>query len=108
MRQYSTPKIKFHLKGDELETVLAGTCYLTFGTIDTATDKFTEKFDATYEVETEKGKTYLVATLTQAQTAMFDANTNAYAQFRSKNGTSSVVSSIAPVRVLPTIKAKEL
>lgn len=108
MRQYSTPKIKFHLKGDDLDTVLSGTCYLTFGTLDTSTDTFTEKFDATYETETENGQTYLVATLTQAQSAMFDANSNAYVQFRSKTGDSSVVSSIAPVRVLPTIKAKEL
>ena len=108
MRRYSTPKLKFHLKGDELDTVLAGTCYLTFGTLDTSTDTFTEKFDATYEVETENGKTYLVATLTQEQSAMFDANANAYVQFRSVTGDSSVVSSMAMVRSLPTIKGKVL
>lgn len=108
MRQYSTPKIKFHLKGDNLSTVLSGTCYLTFGTLDDATNAFTEKFDATYETETENGQTYLVATLTQAQSAMFSANSNAYVQFRSVVDGSSIVSSIAPVRVLPTIKAKEL
>ena len=108
MRRYSTPKLRFHLKGDNLETVLKGTCYLTFGTLDTSTDTFTEKFDATYEVETENGQTYLVATLTQAQSAMFDANTNAYVQFRSKQGTSSIVSSITAIRVLPTIKGEVL
>lgn len=108
MRRYSTPKLRFHLKGDNLETVLKGTCYLTFGTLDTSTDTFTEKFDATYEVETENGQTYLVATLTQAQSAMFDANTNAYVQFRSKQGTSSIVSSITSIRVLPTIKGEVL
>lgn len=108
MRRYSTPKLRFHLKGNDLETVLSGTCYLTFGTLDTSTDTFTEKFDATYEVETENGQTYLLATLTQAQSAMFDANTNAYVQFRSKQGTSSIVSSITAIRVLPTIKGEVL
>ena len=108
MRRYSTPKLKFHLKGDELDAVLSGTCYLTFGTLDADTGAFTEKFDADYEVETDNGQTYLVATLTQEQSAMFDANTNAYVQFRSVTGDSSVVSSMAMVRSLATIKGQVL
>lgn len=108
MRQYSTPTIKFCLKGDDLDLALAGTGYLTFGKLDETTNKFTELFDADYEVENENGKTYLKTTLTQAQTGQFDASTNAYVQFRAKNGSTSIVSSIVPVRVLPTIKSKEV
>lgn len=108
MRQYSTPQLKFHLKGDDLDTVLSGNCYLTFGKLDSSTNAFTQLFDATYEVEKENGHTYLLATLTQEQSAMYDANTNAYVQFRSVKGESSVVSSITPVRVLATIKNEVL
>ena len=108
MRKYSTPKLKFHIKGDDLDTVLVGTCYLSFGKLDDTTNKFTDLFDADYTVETENGKTYLVTTLTQEQSAMFDDNTNAFVQFRSKSGSSSVVSSVAQVRVLPTIKGEVL
>ena len=108
MRKYSTPKLKFRIKGDDLDTILAGTCYLTFGKLDETTNAFTSLFDAEYTTETENGKTYLVTTLTQAQSAMFSDNTNAYVQFRSVTGSSSVVSSVAQVRVLPTIKSEVL
>ena len=110
MRRYSTPKLRFHLKGNDLETVLKGTCYLTFGELNLDTDEFTPFFDANFEVEhnTNNGKTYLTTTLTQEQSALWDANTNAYVQFRSKQGTSSIVSSITAIRVLPTIKGEVL
>ena len=108
MRQYSTPTLKFHLTGDELNEVLAGTGVLTFGKIDDTTKKFTQVFDATYWVENENGQTYIYTTLTQEQTAKFDGDTNAYVQFRSKNGETAFVSSITPVKVLPTIKNEVL
>ena len=110
MRRYSTPKLKFHLKGDELETVLSGTGYLTFGKINPATDVFTPAFDVDYEVEHDEnsGKTYLTCELTQEQTAEFDQNTNAYVQLRVKYGACSIVSSMTAIRVLPTIKAEVL
>ena len=110
MRRYSTPKLRFHLKGNDLETVLKGTCYLTFGSLDLDKGEFVDFFDADFEVEhdTNNGKTYLTTTLTQDQTSMWAPNTNAYVQFRSIQGTSSIVSSIATFRVLPTIKGEVL
>ena len=51
MRQYSTPQLKFRLKGNDLDTVLAGTCYLSFGKLDESTNTFTHLFDADYKVE---------------------------------------------------------
>ena len=110
MRRYSTPKLRFHLKGNDLETVLKGTCYLTFGMRNETVDDFLEMFDADFEVETDanSGKTYLTCTLTQDQTSMFPPNENGYVQFRSIQGTSSIVSSVATFRVLPTIKGEVL
>jgi hypothetical protein len=108
MRQYSTPTLKFHLKGDGLEEVLAGTGVLTFGKLNKETNAFEQNFDATYTVEKINGQTYIYTTLTQEQTASFDANTNAYVQFRSTKDGNSYVSTITPVRVLPTIKNEVL
>ena len=109
MRRYSTPKLRFHLKGNDLETVLKGTCYLTFG-MSNGSDDFIDIFDADFEVETDanSGKTYLTCTLTQDQTSMYPPNENGYVQFRSIQGTSSIVSSVATFRVLPTIKGEVL
>jgi hypothetical protein len=106
MRQYSTPQLKFRLRGNDLDTVLGGTCYLSFGKLDDTTNTFTHLFDADYEVENVNGRTFIKTTLTQEQTGQFAPNTNAWVQFRSKNGDKSVVTSAVPVRVLPTIKAE--
>ncbi len=110
MRRYSTPKIRFHLKGNDLKTVLSGTGWLTFGKFNEETQDFAELFDIDYttETDTNTGKTYLTCQLSQEQTALYAPNENAYVQFRAKVGSASIVSSITPVRALPTIKAEVL
>ena len=104
MRQYSTPQFRFRLKGNDLETLLAGKCYLSFGKWDTLTESYQRLFDADYDVEEENGDIFIVTSLTQEQTAQYSPNTNAYVQFRIINGINSVVTSMASIRVLPTIK----
>lgn len=110
MRRFSTPTLKFHLKGDNVEEVLSGTGVLTFGKLNKETGTFEQAFDATYTVEKdeEDGKIYLCTTLTQEQTASYEDNTNAYVQFRSIKDGVSIVSTITPIRVLSTIKNEVL
>lgn len=110
MRRYSTPTLKFELKGNNLEEALSGTGVLTFGKLNEETNTFEPTFEPSYMVEKdeETGKVYICTTLTQEQTSDYDADTNAYVQFRSmKNGTS-MISTIAAIRVLPTIKKEVL
>ena len=109
MRRYATPTIRFHIKAknpEDVTAVMQGTGYLTFGRYDEATNTWTQLFDADYEVENENGKTYLKTTLTQEQTEMYKPNEDAFVQFRAICGKTSVVSSIEPIRVLPTLKAE--
>jgi hypothetical protein len=109
MRRYATPTIRFHIKAknpEDIDAVMQGTGYLTFGRYDSATNSWTQLFDAGYEVEKDNGRTYLKTTLTQEQTEMYAPNEDAYVQFRAICGKTSVVSSIEPIRVLPTLKTE--
>ena len=108
MRQYSTPTIKIKLKGQDVETAIAGTAYLSFGKMDTETNKITSLFDATYTVEKENGYNYLITTLTQEQTGQYGQNDSVYIQFKSKNGGTVLTSSIAQLKALPSIKSEAI
>lgn len=110
MRRYSTPTLKFQLKGNNVEEALSGTGVLTFGKRNAETDAYEQTFDLPYTIERdeENGEVYICVTLTQEQTASYDADTNAYVQFRSVKDGVSMVSTITPIRVLPTIKDEAL
>lgn len=108
MRRYSTPTLKFHLTGDNLDKVLEGIGFLTFGRHDITKRGYTPLFDAPFEVSVESGETYLTTTLTQEQTSMFSPEESMYVQFRSKVGNTSIVSSIATAVVGATIKNEVL